>query len=159
MTAVKTRPSATGAAYADDFYSWIQEQSARLRADDFSGLDSENLAEEIGSAGKSQYDSLVSLWRVVLRHTLKFEDQPERRSHSWTGSIRMHRNRAADVLEDNPGLESRLSQAFERAYRDAREEAAAETGLPSRMFPKECLYTREELQTRPFSADSEDTSD
>jgi len=138
MTAVKARPSAAGTAYADDFYTWTQEQGARLRSGDLSGLDRANLAEEIESLGKSQYDSLVSLWRVVLLHMLKFDYQPERRSRSWTVSIRTHRNRAADVLEDNPGLKSRLSLAFERAYRDAREEAAVETGLPLRMFPKEC---------------------
>ncbi|MEE7492311.1 DUF29 domain-containing protein [Methylobacterium oryzae CBMB20] len=159
MTALKTRPAPAGTAYADDFYTWTQEQSARLRSGDLSGLDRENLAEEIESLGKSQYDSLVSLWRVVMLHMLKFDYQPERRSRSWTVSIRTHRNRAADVLEDNPGLQSKLAQALARAYRDAREEASAETGLPLKIFPKECPYTREELLTRPFSADPEDTSD
>jgi hypothetical protein len=159
MTALKTRPASAGAAYADDFYTWTQEQGARLRSGDVSRLDLENLAEEIESLGRSQYDSLVSLWRVVLLHMLKFDYQPERRSRSWTVSIRTHRNRAADVLEDNPGLKSRLAQAFKRAYRDAREEAAVETGLPLRIFPKDCPYTREELLTRPFSADPDDLSD
>ncbi|WP_342106070.1 DUF29 domain-containing protein [Methylobacterium sp. SI9] len=159
MTAVKARRSSAGTAYADDFYTWTQEQGARLRSGDLSGLDRANLAEEIESLGRSQYDSLVSLWRVVLLHMLKFDYQPERRSRSWTVSIRTHRNRAADVLDDNPGLKSRLVQAVERAYRDAREEAAAETGLPLRMFPKDCPYTREELLTRPFSADPDDLSD
>ena len=159
MTAVRTRPASAGTAYADDFYTWTREQSERLRSGDLSGLDRENLAEEIESLGKSQYDSLVSLWRVVLLHMLKFDYQPERRSRSWTVSIRTHRNRAADVLEDNPGLKSRLAQALMRAYRDAREEASAETGLPLKRFPKECPYTREELLTRLFSADPEDASD
>ena len=159
MTALKTRPASAGTAYADDFYTWTQEQGARLRAGDISGLDLENLAEEIESLGRSQYDSLVSLWRVVLLHMLKFDYQPERRSRSWTVLIRTHRNRAADVLEDNPGLRSRLAQALVRAYRDAREEASAETGLPLKIFPKECPYKREELLTRSFSADLDDTLD
>ncbi|MCJ2073499.1 DUF29 domain-containing protein [Methylobacterium sp. J-030] len=159
MTAVKARPASAETAYADDFYTWTQEQSARLRAGDLSRLDRENLAEEIESLGKSQFDSLVSFWRIVLLHMLKFDYQPERRSRSWTVSIRTHRNRAADVLEDNPGLKVRLAQALSRAYRDAREEAAAETGLPLGLFPKECPYTWEELLTRSFSADPEDTPD
>ncbi|MCJ2133583.1 DUF29 domain-containing protein [Methylobacterium sp. J-026] len=159
MTAVKVRPVPAGTAYADDFYTWTQEQGARLRSGDFSALDSENLAEEIESLGKSQFDSLVSFWRIVLLHMLKFDHQPERRSRSWTISIRTHRNRAADVLEDNPGLKSRVAQAMARAYRDAREEAAAETGLPLHLFPKECPYTWEELLMRPFSADPENTLD
>ena len=159
MTALKTRPASAGTAYTDDFYTWTQEQGARLRAGDLSGLDRDNLAEEIESWGRSQYDSLVSLWRVVLLHLLKFDYQPERRSRSWTVSIRTHRNRAADVLEDNPGLKGRLAQALVRAYRDAREEAAAETGLPLTILPKVCPYTREELLTRPFAIDLDDTSD
>jgi hypothetical protein len=46
---------------------------------------------------------------------------------------------------------------LERAYRDARDEASVETGLPLRVFPKECPYGRDELTTRLFSIDSEDT--
>ncbi len=109
--------------------------------------------------GRSQFDSLVSMWRVILLHMLKFDHQPDKRTRSWTVSIRTHRNRAADILDDNPGLKSRLDEALVRAYRDARQEASAETGLSLKLFPKECPYSRAELLTRPFSADPEDVSD
>ena len=155
--AVSRSPQA-GSAYEDDFYTWTQEQGARLRVGDLSGLDLENLAEEIESLGRSQYDSLVSLWRIVLMHMLKFDYQPERRTRSWAISIRTHRNRAADVLADNPGLKSRSVDALARAYRDAREEASDETGLPLKIFPKDCPYSREDLLTRPFPIDSDDTT-
>ena len=53
MTAL-TRPAAgpvpAGTAYEDDFYTWTQEQGARLRAGDLKALDRENL-EEIESLG------------------------------------------------------------------------------------------------------------
>lgn len=154
---VAVRAATTGTTYEGDFYTWTQEQGERLRARDFSGLDLENLAEEIESLGRGEFNSLVSAWRLILLHMLKWDHQPDRRTRSWMISIRTHRNRAADLLTDNPGLKSRLAQALERAYRDARDEASVETGLPLRVFPKECPYGRDELTTRLFSIDSEDT--
>ncbi|AWN36722.1 DUF29 domain-containing protein [Methylobacterium radiodurans] len=161
MSAVKAaaRPQEAGTAYEDDFYTWTQEQGARLRAGDFAGLDLENLAEEIETLGRTEFNSLVSAWRVILLHMLKWDHQPERRTRSWAISIRTHRNRAADVLKDNPGLKSRLTDSLVRAYRDARDEASGETGLPIRVFPTACPYTREEMLARPFPADPDDTTD
>ncbi len=161
MSAVKAtaRPSEAGTAYEDDFYTWTQEQGARLRAGDFAGLDLDNLAEEIESLGRTEFNSLVSAWRVILLHMLKWEHQPELRTRSWAISIHAHRNNAADVLKDNPGLKSRLAEGLERAYRGARLEAANETGLPLKTFPTACPYTREEMLARAFPADPDDTTD
>ncbi|RZK93669.1 MAG: DUF29 domain-containing protein, partial [Methylobacterium sp.] len=83
-SAKAARPAETGTAYADDFYTWTQEQSARLRAGDLTALDLQNLAEEIESLGKSEFNSLVSAWRVLLLHMLAFDHQPARRTRSWT---------------------------------------------------------------------------
>ena len=153
-----TRPAGTGTAYADDFYIWTQEQGARLRAGDLDALDLENLAEEIESLGKSQFGSLVSAWRVVLLHMLKFDHQPSRRTRSWVITIATHRETAVDELRDSPGLKGRVTEAMERAYRRARLEAADETGLPLKTFPETCPYTREEMLTRPFAIDPDDTT-
>ncbi|MBP1179199.1 DUF29 family protein [Methylobacterium sp. PvR107] len=71
MTALKTRPAPAGTAYADDFYTGTQEQSARLRSGELSGLDRENPAEEIASSGKSQFASRVRALRNVLPPMLK----------------------------------------------------------------------------------------
>ena len=65
MTALKTRPASAGTAYADDFYTWTQEQGTHLRAGDVSRLDRENLAEEIESLGRIPFASLVNALRVV----------------------------------------------------------------------------------------------
>ena len=161
MSAAKAaaRPDPAGTAYEADFYTWTQEQGARLRAGDLAGLDLGNLAEEIESLGRSEFNSLTSAWRVILLHMLKWDHQPERRTRGWAISIRVHRNNGADVLADNPGLKARLGEALERAYRGARLEAASETGLPLKTFPTECPYTREDLLARPFPADPDDATD
>ncbi|AWN50001.1 DUF29 domain-containing protein [Methylobacterium terrae] len=130
------------------------EQAAALRAGNLSTLDRENLAEEIESLGRSELSSLVSAWRVVLLHMLKFDCQPERRTRSWALSIRDQRDQAADVLADSPGLKCRLDEAMARAYRGARLDASRETGLPLRTFPETCPYTRDEMLTRDFPIDS-----
>ena len=155
MTALKTRAAQADTAYTDDFYTWTLEQGARLRAGDLSGLDRENLAEEIESLGKSQFASLVSALRVVLLHMLKIDHQPSKRTRSWAISIASHRAHATDELDDSPSLKGRLGDAIERAYRRARLEAAKETGLPLKRFPEACPYTYQDILDRPFAIDPE----
>ncbi|GJD35819.1 DUF29 domain-containing protein [Methylobacterium aerolatum] len=147
------RPDSPPTAYGDDFYTWTQEQGARLRAGNLDGLDLENLAEEIESLGKSQFASLVSALRIVLLHMLKFDHQPERRSRSWIVSIATHRDHAAEELEESPGLKNRLNEAIGKAYRRARLEAYGETGLPLDAFPEVCPYSLHEIMNRPFATD------
>ncbi|MEH3147652.1 MAG: DUF29 domain-containing protein [Methylobacterium frigidaeris] len=155
MTAPLARPTPR-TAYSDDLYTWAMEQAALLRAGDFSALDRENLAEEIESLGRSEFNGLVGAWRVLLLHMLKWDHQPDRRSRSWALSIRAQRDAAADVLTDNPGLKGRLDEALERAYRGARTLAAQETGLPLARFPERCPYGRDEMATRAFPVDPDD---
>jgi Domain of unknown function DUF29 len=139
--------------YETDFYTWTQQQGALLRAGRLDALDRENLAEEIESLGRNEFDKLVSFYRLILLHMLKWEHQPNLRSRSWTISIDLHRTHAEDVVRDNPGLKSRLDEAFERAYRSARLEAVGETGLPKSVFPETCPFTRDEMLTRPYVFD------
>ena len=134
MTALKAQVAQAGTAYADDFYTWTQEQGAHLRAGDVSALDLENLADEIESLGKSQFSSFVSALRVVLVHMLKFDHQPSKRTRSWAISIATHRLHVAGELKVGPGLKSRIGEAVERAYEVARLEASKETRLPLKRF-------------------------
>jgi len=148
-----TRPDSPTTAYSDDFYTWTQEQGARLRAGDLDGLDLKNLAEEIESLGKSQFASLVSALRIVLLHMLKFDHQPERGTRSWALSIAEHRRRIVYELRDSPGLKGRLADAVERAYDLGRIEASKETGLLLKQFPETCPYPLDEIMNRPFAID------
>ena len=138
------------ATYEGDFYTWTQEQGALLRAGRFDTIDPENLAEEIESLGRNEFDKLVSVYRLVLLHMLKCDFQPEKHTRSWLISIDNHRDSAAEVLDDNPGLKSRTGEAVTRAYRHARREAADETGLAIKTFPATCPYTLKEIRDRPF---------
>jgi hypothetical protein len=53
-------------------------------------------------------------------------------------------------LRKNPGLKARLNEALVDAYEDARDEAAKETGLPTRTFPVGIPFTFADIMERPI---------
>jgi hypothetical protein len=137
--------------YEHDFYSWSIEQARLLREGHLESLDRDNLAEEIESLGREQFNKLVSALRVLMAHMLKWDHQPAERSRSWALTIQEQRLEIADVLADNPGLKPRIGEAIARAYRRARIEAARETGLDETKFPTTCPYSFEEIMSRAFA--------
>ena len=139
-----------GAEYQRDFYSWLMEQARHVRAGHWDALDRENLAEEIESLGREQFNKLESALRMLLVHILKWDQQPARQSRSWSVSIREQRLRLDDVLADNPGLRPRIDEAIARAYRRARLIATKETGLEESRFPETCPYSWHDIVAREF---------
>jgi hypothetical protein len=138
------------AEYERDFYSWLMDQARHLRDGRFDALDHDNLAEEIESLGREQFNKLVSALRVLMLHILKWDHQRSLRSRSWVLSIDEQRLEIADVLADNPGLKPRIGEAVARAYRRARIEAAKETGLELTEFAATCPYSFDDLMSRGF---------
>jgi predicted DNA-binding ribbon-helix-helix protein len=139
------------AEYERDFYSWSIEQARLLREGRHDALDRDNLAEEIESLGREQFNKLVSALRVAMLHMLKWDHQPPLRSRSWVLSIEEQRLEIVDVLADNPGLKPRINEAIARAYRRARIEAAKETGLDEATFPATCPYSFDDITKRGFA--------
>src|SRR2546423_13246438 len=125
----------TDTAYDRDFYSWSLEQARLVREGRWGAVDRENVAEEIESLGREQFNKLESAIRVLLLHMLKWDHQPAQRSRSWVLSIEAQRVELEDVLGDNPGLRPRIGEATARGYRRARLEAERETGLDEKLFP------------------------
>ena len=138
------------AEYERDFYSWLMEQARLLREGQWQALDRDNLAEEIESLGREQFNKLASALRVLLLHMLKWDHQPDLRSRSWAVSIATQRIEIEDVLDDNPSLRPRIPEAIARAYRQARTLAARETGLAEDTFPV-ASYGYDEIVSREFS--------
>ncbi len=139
--------------YEQDFYAWSRQQADLLRDGRLSEADIEHIAEEIDSMGRTEKRELVSRLAVLLLHLLKWRHQPEKRSPSREASIRVQRNRLADHLADNPSLKPLLPQALANAYRDARLQAAAETGLAEATFPEACLWAVAETLAADFWPD------
>ena len=141
--------AAAPVAKQTDLYSWALRQAELLRAGRLSEIDPLAIAEEIDDVGEEQFERLESALRVVMVHLLKWDHQPEMRSRSWALSILEHRKRAQRQLRKNPGLKSRLDEALEAAYEDARLEASSETGLPMRAFPPQRPFEYAEVMERP----------
>ena len=139
------------AEYERDLYSWSQEQARLIRESRFEAVDHDNVAEEIESLGRTEFNRLESALRVLLLHMLKWDHQPAHRSRSWVLSIEAQRVEIEDVLADNPGLKPRRDEALARAYRKARLEAARETGLEKAEFPEACRYSFDDAMGREFS--------
>ncbi len=140
----------TPGAKEADLYSWAVRQAGLLRAGKLSEIDPAAIAEEIDDVGEEQYHRLESALRVLMLHLLKWDHQPDKRSRSWTITVREQRRRVGRQLRKNPGLESRLNEALLDAYEDARDEAASETGLPTRTFPATRPFEFAEIMERPI---------
>jgi len=149
----KLVPAANAGAttYERDFYSWSLEQARLIREGRMGAIDRDNVAEEIESLGREQFNKLESALRVLMLHMLKWDHQPRKRSRSWMLSIESQRIELEDVLSDNPGLRPRIGEAIGRAYRRARIEAAKETGIDKGRFPEACPYSFDDIVSRDFA--------
>lgn len=127
--------------YETDYLAWIEKTANQLEQRDFSGVDWENLIEEIKDVGRSERRSLESNFVVILLHLLKWQYQPDRRNGSWKGSITEHRRRVRRALKDSPSLKPYLDQILTECYADAARIASDKTGLSVKAFPVNCPYT------------------
>ncbi|PSB23241.1 DUF29 domain-containing protein [filamentous cyanobacterium CCP1] len=121
--------------YQQDYYQWLQVTAHLLREKQFSALDTANLLEEIEEMGRSEKRAMYSNLKILLLYLFKDEYQPEMRSNSWKSSIVEHRQRLQHALKESPSLQPYLPEIFNDCYQDARELAAAETGLAIEQFP------------------------
>ena len=128
--------------YDTDFYGWTQEQAAKLRAllreRSNLDLDMENLAEEIDSLGRSDYNQLVSRIDEIAIHLLKLHFSTALDCERlWKNSVRGQRNRIAKLLRESPSLKPRLGEALAAGYDDAlrhfSDEKLIELGMPEHL--------------------------
>ena len=127
-------------SYEHDYYTWTEAQAQALRQHKTSQLDWDNLAEEVEDLGKAERHRLESHLESLLMHLLKWAYQPQRRSRSWSKSIREHRFRISRVLRDNPGLKAKLAEILADAYESARFTAGNETGMGLTDLPGSCPW-------------------
>lgn len=131
--------------YETDYYLWIQETLEKLKHENYSQVDWENLLDEIEDVARSERRSLSSDLVIILLHLLKWQHQPECRTGSWQASIIEHRRRIEEALEDSPSLKRYCAEILSKCYRNAMKQASAETGLVIETFPSECLYSIDEV--------------
>ncbi|MER3432404.1 MAG: DUF29 domain-containing protein [Leptolyngbya sp. ERB_1_1] len=138
--------------YESDYYLWIQDTLEKLKHQNYSQVDWENLLDEIEDMAKSERRSLSSNLVIVLLHLLKWQYQPDHRTGSWKSSIVEHRRRIEEALEDSPSLKRYFAEILDKCYRSAVQQASAETGLAIEHFPSECPYSIDEVLEAELSS-------
>jgi hypothetical protein len=154
MPAMNVKPDfSVGSAslYQSDYYGWVQEQIAHLKAGRLAALDLDNLIDEVGDLGKAEIQRLESALRILLIHMLKWRFQPERRSRSWKLSMDNGRDEAIRWLRDSPSLKPLRNMITADAYGLARRDAAKETRLRLSTFPMTCPFTWDEMMDEGFT--------
>lgn len=136
--------------YDKDFYAWALHSAELIREGKFSEIDTEHLAEEIESMGKSDKRELVNRFAVLLAHLLKWQFQPGRRGNSWKYTIQTQRFEVNELLEDSPSLKYEIDKKLEHAYEKALLIAINETGLNQEIFPNKCPFPLEQALDADF---------
>ena len=136
--------------YEQDFCSWIDHNVQLLRQGRVLDTDIKNIAEELESMGKSQHREMINRLKILFAHLLKWQFQADHRSSSWKGTIVEQRQQIRQLLETSPSLKHRLEDKVAKAYENAVEYAAAETGIPESDFPQTCQYPLEQALDKSF---------
>lgn len=152
MTAQIQIDNSQQALYDRDYYLWLSNTAKFLKEKKFTQLDLENLIEEIESLGKSEKRSITSNLIILILHLLKWRYQTEKRSNSWKSSIREHRRRIEELLNDSPSLKNYLPEILDDCYLAAKKQASDETGLSLVAFPQKCPFSLAECLDEDFLA-------
>ena len=139
------------ALYADDETAWLEAMAALVRRRDLAGLNLDNLSEYLTDMAQRDRREVKSRLVVLLAHLLKWECQREKRSRSGRTTVLNQRQELAD-LAGRGVLRAHAEAVLPKAYANAVELAASETGLPLATFPADCPYTIEQLFTIDPSA-------
>jgi Domain of unknown function DUF29 len=99
--------------YEKDFVRWTEQQAAALRdaasLSTILPLDWENLAEEIGSLGRSQKRELRSRIAVIIEHLIKLECSPAVDPRpGWMETIGRERSDVELLLDDSRSLKGEV---------------------------------------------------
>jgi hypothetical protein len=153
MARAKEEIEVEAGLYERDFCLWVDEQVRLLKEGRLEQLDVGNLIDEIEDLGIHEKKAVQSNLVVVLKHLLKYQFQPRRRTRSWLASIAEHRRRLRNDLATSPSLRPYAREQFEECYQDGRRQALIETGLAEEALPRTPAYTLEQTLDPDFLPD------
>ena len=142
----QTAPSAPS-LYEQDETAWLEQTASLVAQRRFCEIDPLHLSEYLSDMARRDKREVYSRLVILLAHLLKWEHQPEQRSNSWRGTIVAQRRELRQLLESGT-LRRHAGEVLAQAYKDAIQQAAAETGLAEEVFPPEGAMTLEEVLTQ-----------
>ena len=142
-------------SYETDVVAWANEQASLIRAGHFDQLDLTHIAEEIEDVGKSEQRELASRMAVLLAHILKWKFQPQKRSVSWTLTIKEQRRLLVRRIQKTPSLGPMLvdPEWIDEIWVDAKALAEKETGLDIGTYPEVCPWAMAQVLAEDWLPD------
>ena len=134
--------------YEKDYNLWVLEMVEKLRSQEFSALDLENLIEEIEDLSRRDKQKLESLLMRLIEHLLKlkyWELERQRNLAHWKSEIRNFRKQIKKLLKGSPSLKPYLQIILVECYQDSREIISDKTELPLSIFPEHPIATLEQI--------------
>ena len=148
---------AHSADYETDIVEWSEQQSsalrdlARTRSDLSNIINWKNVAEEIKSVGRSEFNAVRSFVRQILLDLIKALSVPDSQSMShWRREARAFHARLLDHL--SPSMVSRIDIAnlWLRARKEAEVDLSDHGHLVLPALPRECPLTVAEIVDPSF---------
>jgi hypothetical protein len=146
--------------YKEDFFAWSQHQAKLLRtfrrwgADFPSGLDLDQIAEEIESLGSAELNSVKSLIRQILMHLIKAASDPasEALAHWRAEAAAFH----SDMLDHYaPSMRQLIDMQllWQRAKPVADLRLREYGSRVGEGIPEQCPYALKEIVAESFDFD------
>jgi hypothetical protein len=130
--------------YEQDETAWLEAMAKLAAQRRLEEMDFEHLSEYLTDMARRDRREVFSRLVVLLSHLLKWEQQADKRSGSWRGTMRAQRRELRHLLESGT-LRNHAEKVLVEAYAEARKQAADETELELVTFPLECAWGLDEL--------------
>ncbi|WJI24937.1 DUF29 domain-containing protein [Thermosynechococcus sp. QKsg1] len=141
---IKTKPASL---YTADYYLWLKETVAQLKAGDFDNLDVENLIEEIESLGRSEKQAIASYLMRLCEHLLKIKYWDTEREYclrGWQREVMNFRLHIQEILEASPSLTSFVQEIFIKQYCNGRKLFLSASGVNPHLIPEAPEFSLEQ---------------
>lgn len=143
---IEQTTSMPASLFEQDETAWLEQTANLVSQRRFGEIDHGQLSEYLTDMARRDKREVFSRLVTLLAHLLKWEHQPENRSNSWRGTI-LEQRRELRLLLESGSLRRHAAEVLGKAYQDAVEQAAVETGLAGETFPAECPASLDELLT------------
>lgn len=134
--------------YDQDFYAWVQEQAALLKARQFEALDLDHLIEEVESIARQERHLLWHRFRTLLTHLVTWWGEIPARCIAWEGTITRLRQETRDILDDSPSLGPLALEELAEAWQSVRTQSADQ--WYNTAFPTACPWTLAQVLDEDF---------
>lgn len=139
--------------YDLDYAAWLEQQASLLKTGCLADLDLQHLTEELELKLGNERREIYQRMRVLIGHLLKWKYQPEQRSGSWEGTIRVQRKDLHKLLKNSPSLKRFVEPEAIEAYADAIELVSYEMKIQESIFPAERPFSIENILDKNFWPD------